>query len=146
MVTPAGTFPFQEWFVGRGHRDEVDAVVYEGAGEARAAPGVVDAIAEADAILLAPSNPYLSIGPIVAVGEIRVGDRAPTRVAASPSARSSEEPQSPARPPVCSARMAGGATPAHVADRYEGLIDALVIDESDAPADGAGRARRRRGR
>ena len=71
MVTPAGTFPFQEWFVGRGHRDEVDAVVYEGAEEARAAPGVVDAIAEADTILLAPSNPYLSIGPILAVGEVR---------------------------------------------------------------------------
>ena len=38
VETPAGTFSFQEWFVARGHRDEVDAVHYTGAGEARAAP------------------------------------------------------------------------------------------------------------
>ena len=40
LETPAGTFPFQEWFVARGHRDEVDAVRFEGEGEARPAPGV----------------------------------------------------------------------------------------------------------
>ena len=78
VVTPAGTFPFQEWFVGRGHEDEVDGVVYEGADAAEPAPGVLDALASADAILFAPSNPYLSIGPILAVRAIReaVGDAA----------------------------------------------------------------------
>ena len=44
LETPAGTFPFQTWFVARGHRDEVDAVHYAGAPEARAAPGVLDAL------------------------------------------------------------------------------------------------------
>ena len=133
VVTPAGTFPFQEWFVGRGHRDEVDAVVYEGAEEARAAPGVVDAIAEADTILVAPSNPYLSIGPIVAVGEVRsaIERRRVSCVAISPLVGGAAVTGPAAR---MLTRMAGGATPAHVADRYEGLIDALVIDESDAPA------------
>ena len=46
VETPAGTFPFQEWFVARGHRDEVDAVHYTGAAEARPAPGVIEAIDE----------------------------------------------------------------------------------------------------
>ena len=71
VLTPAGRFPFQEWFVGRQHRDEVDAVEYDGAESAHPAPGVLDALEEANAILFAPSNPYLSIGPILAVGAIR---------------------------------------------------------------------------
>ena len=71
LDTPAGTFPFQEWFVARRHGDEVDAVRFEGEEEARPAPGVLDAIAGADLILLAPSNPYVSVGPILAVRELR---------------------------------------------------------------------------
>src|SRR5207302_7406225 len=71
LDTPDGTFPFQEWFVARSHRDEVDAVRYEGAEAARPAPGVLEAIDGADMILLAPSNPYVSIGPILAVPGIR---------------------------------------------------------------------------
>ena len=71
LETPAGTFPFQTWFVARGHRDEVDAVHYAGAPEAVAAPGVLEALGDADVILIAPSNPYVSIGPILAVAEIR---------------------------------------------------------------------------
>src|SRR5207244_12832657 len=64
LDTPAGSFPFQNWFVARGHRDEVDAVRVEGAEGARPAPGVLEALAVADLILLAPSNPYVSLGPI----------------------------------------------------------------------------------
>ena len=60
-------FAFQEWFVARGHRDEVDAVRFEGEETARPAPGVLEALAGADLILLAPSNPYVSVGPILAV-------------------------------------------------------------------------------
>src|SRR6185312_2381114 len=71
VETPAGTFPFQTWFVARGHRDEVDAVHYAGASEAAPAPGVLAALGDADVILIAPSNPYVSIGPILAVAEIR---------------------------------------------------------------------------
>src|SRR3954451_21240750 len=71
LETPAGTFPFQTWFVARGHRDEVDAVHYAGAPDASPAPGVAEALADADAILIAPSNPYVSIGPILAVAGIR---------------------------------------------------------------------------
>ena len=94
----------------------------------------LDAIAEADAILLAPSNPYLSIGPILAVarGPRRRSSADACRcVAVSPLVGGAAVTGPAAR---MLTRMAGGATPAHVADRYEGLIDALVIDERDAPA------------
>src|SRR5436305_764818 len=71
VETPAGTFPFQTWFVARRHADEVDAVHYAGAPDAAPAPGVHEALEAADVVLIAPSNPYVSIGPILAVTAIR---------------------------------------------------------------------------
>src|SRR3954453_1647287 len=71
VETPAGTFPFQTWFVARGHRDDVDAVHYAGAPDAAPAPGVLEALGAADVVLIAPSNPYVSIAPILAVAGIR---------------------------------------------------------------------------
>src|SRR5206468_3979433 len=71
IATPAGEFSFQEWFVRRQHRDEVDGVRFEGAEQAAAAPGVLAALEAADLIAIAPSNPFVSIGPILAVAEIR---------------------------------------------------------------------------
>ena len=136
VVTPAGTFAFQQWFVGRGHRDEVLDVVYEGAEAARPAPGVLDALEEAAAILLAPSNPYLSIGPILAVRAIRdaMAMRRVKCVAVSPLVGGKAVTGPLDRMLL---HMAGGTTPAHVAGRYDGLVDALVIDEADVPADAA---------
>ena len=69
--TAAGEFDFQEWFVARGHGDEVDEVLYDGAATARPAVGVPEALAEADLVVIAPSNPFVSIGPILAVAEIQ---------------------------------------------------------------------------
>jgi LPPG:FO 2-phospho-L-lactate transferase len=134
VVTPAGTFPFQEWFVARGHRDEVDALVFEGAQEARPAPRVVEALEAAGAILLAPSNPYVSIGPILAVRAIReaLEHRRVRCVAVSPLV-GGKAVKGPADRML--SRMAGGTTPSHVASCYQGLIDVLVIDEVDAPAE-----------
>ena len=133
VTTPAGRYLFQEWFVGRRHEDEVDAVDYEGAGEARPAPGVLEALDAADAILLAPSNPYLSIGPILAVAEIRsaIEARKVRAVAVSPLVGGAAVTGPLGR---MLTRMAGGTTPGHVTSCYKSLIDALVIDESDAPA------------
>jgi LPPG:FO 2-phospho-L-lactate transferase len=129
--TPAGTFPFQTWFVARGHRDEVDAVRYEGAAEARPAPGTVEAIEAADLILFAPSNPYVSIGPILAVAGIEdaIRSRTAPAVAVSPliGGRAVKGPAD-----RMLARLAGGTTPAHVASCYGDLIDVLVVDEADA--------------
>jgi LPPG:FO 2-phospho-L-lactate transferase len=134
IETPAGTFPFQTWFVARGHRDEVDAVHYTGRPAARAAPGVLETIESADVIAIAPSNPYVSIAPILAVEQIRASlerRRVPC-IAVSPiiGGRAVKGPAD-----RMLARLAGGTTPAAVAGCYPGLIDGLVIDEADAPAE-----------
>jgi LPPG:FO 2-phospho-L-lactate transferase len=134
IVTPAGTFGLQEWFVERRHEDEVDGDVYVGAEDATPAPGVLDAIGEADLLVLAPSNPYVSLGPILAVPAIRdaVAARRVRCVAVSPlvGGRSVKGPLD-----RMLLRMAGGTTPAHVAQCYEGVVDVLVIDRTDAPAE-----------
>jgi LPPG:FO 2-phospho-L-lactate transferase len=131
LHTPAGTFPFQEWFVARGHRDEVDGVRFEGEGDAAAAPGVLEAVAGADLILLAPSNPYVSLAPILAVCEVRdaLAQRRVPCVAVSPliDGRAVKGPAD-----RMLRRLAGGTSPRHVAGCYAGLIDALVVDEADA--------------
>jgi LPPG:FO 2-phospho-L-lactate transferase len=134
LETPAGTFPFQTWFVARGHRDEVDAVHYAGAPEAAPAPGVLEALDAADVILIAPSNPYVSIGPILAVAEIRAAleRRSAPCVAVSPLV-GGRAVKGPADRML--SRLAGGTTPAHVASCYTGLVDALVLDVADAPAE-----------
>jgi LPPG:FO 2-phospho-L-lactate transferase len=134
LETPAGTFPFQTWFVARGHRDEVDVVHYAGAPEARPAPGVIDALDDADVIVIAPSNPYVSIGAILAVPAIReaLARRTVPSVAVSPLVAGAAV-KGPADRML--RRLAGGTTPAHLASCYPGLIDALVFDEADAPAE-----------
>ncbi|HZB22564.1 MAG TPA: 2-phospho-L-lactate transferase [Gaiellaceae bacterium] len=131
--TPAGEFEFQEWFVARGHRDEATALRYEGTESARAAPGVLDALARADLVLIAPSNPYVSIAPIFAVEDIRraLESRTAPCVAVSPLV-GGRAVRGPADRML--ATLAGGTTPAHVASCYAGLIDALVVDEADADA------------
>lgn len=141
LETPAGAFPFQEWFVGRGHRDEVDAVHFEGADAARPAPGVLEAVAGADLILLAPSNPYVSLGPILAVRELReaVARRNVPCVAVSPliDGRAVKGPAD-----RMLRRLAGGTSPRHLASCYPGLINALLVDEADAgDLDGLGDVR-----
>jgi LPPG:FO 2-phospho-L-lactate transferase len=134
VATGAGELSFQDWFVRRGHRDEVNGVRFEGAETARAAPGVTDALRDADLIVIAPSNPYVSIGPVLAVQEIREalnGRRVPC-VAVSPliGGRSVKGPAD-----RMLSRLQGGTDPIQVTQCYLDLIDALVIDEADA--DGA---------
>ena len=129
--TPAGSFPFQEWFVARGHRDEVDGVRFEGAAAAAPAPGVLEAIEAADALLIAPSNPYVSVAPILAVAAVReaLERRRVPCVAVSPliGGRAVKGPAD-----RMLARLAGGTSPRHVTSCYTGLIDAIVVDEADA--------------
>lgn len=121
---------FQEYFVDRGHADEVAAVAYHGSVDARPAPGVVEAIDRADTVVIAPSNPPLSIWPILAVDAI--GDavrRHPRTVAVSPlfSGRPRKGPAD---------RVMRGLGLSHgtrgVLEAYDGLLGALVVDRSDA--------------
>lgn len=129
--TPAGSFPFQEWFVARGHRDDVDRLRFEGEDSARPAPGVLDAIRAAELVVIAPSNPFVSIWPILAVGEIRraLEDHGSPCVAVSPivGGRALKGPAD-----RMLERLAGGTGPERVATCYQGLADVLVIDEADA--------------
>ena len=121
---------FQEYWVRRGGRDEVKAIRYAGADRARPAPGVLRAIASADAIVLCPSNPVASIGPILAVPGIR--DALSARrsdvvgvsgiVAGAPLAGRADR----LMPAAGAAVSAAGA-----AAWYEGLLAAWVVDDAD---------------
>lgn len=86
VLTDAGEVDFQTWFVRRRHRDPVRAIRYHGADDATPAPGVLEALAEADLVVIAPSNPFVSIGPILAVPGVMEALRArrETVVAVSP--------------------------------------------------------------
>jgi LPPG:FO 2-phospho-L-lactate transferase len=131
LDTPAGELPFQEWFVARGHRDEVDGVRFEGAEAAGPAPGVLDALQAADLVAIAPSNPFVSIGPILAVAAIReaLEQRTAPVVAVSPLI-GGHAVRGPAGRML--SRLRGGRGPQQVTDCYKGLLDALVVDEADA--------------
>ena len=131
IETPGGDFPFQEWFVARRHRDDVDRVRFEGEDSARPAPGVVEAIERAELIVFCPSNPFISIWPILAVDEIKAAlerRRVPS-VAVSPlvGGRAIKGPAD-----RMLERLAGGTEPVRVAACYPDAIDVLVFDESDA--------------
>ena len=131
IATAAGEFAFQEWFVARGHRDDAERLRFEGAESAAPAPGVLEAIDAADLLLFAPSNPYVSIEPILAVAAVRnaVARRRVPCVAVSPliGGRAVKGPAD-----RMLRGLAGGTSPRHVAGCYAGLIDALVVDEADA--------------
>jgi LPPG:FO 2-phospho-L-lactate transferase len=131
LDTPNGSFDFQHWFVARGHRDPVDGVRYEGAADARPAPGVLEALHEAELILIAPSNPFVSIEPILAVERIRaaLARRRVPCVAVSPliGGRAVKGPAA-----EMLNRLEEGTSAVHVTQCYLPLIDALVFDEVDA--------------
>ena len=127
VETPAGEFAFQDWFVRRGHRDEAQGVRFEGAERARPAPGVLEALERADVTVIAPSNPFVSIAPILAVPGIREAIRGAVAVSPLIGGRAVKGPAD-----AMFTSLAGGTEPVHVARCYEGLIAALVFDEADA--------------
>jgi LPPG:FO 2-phospho-L-lactate transferase len=106
-------------------------VRFEGADAASPAPGVLEAIGAAELLLIAPSNPYVSIEPILAVSAIRAAfaQRRVPCVAVSPliGGRAVKGPAD-----RMLAHIAGGTSPRHVVGCYAGLIDAIVVDEADA--------------
>lgn len=131
VETPAGTLAFQEYFVRRRTADTVMGVTFDGAETAQPAPGVIEAIERASAILIAPSNPFVSIGPILAVRAVNdalIGTSAPV-VAVSPIV-GGEALKGPAAAMFRS--LGGEASAVAVARHYAGLIDTLIIDGVDA--------------
>lgn len=129
--TPDGLIHFENYLVERRARDAVLGVKFRGAENARPAPGVVEAIRDADAILIAPSNPIVSVGTILAVPGIRAAllqTSAPV-VAVSPIVGGAPI-KGPAAPLMRSQGFEVSAL--GVARCYRGLADALVIDTVDA--------------
>jgi len=133
LATDVGDLPFQRYFVERRCAPAVSAIRFEGSAAARPAPGVIEAIRDSEtrAILIAPSNPYLSVDPILAVPGIRdalAGAAAPV-VAVSPIVGGQAVKGPTAK---LMAELGVAATPATIAAHYAGLLDGLLVDERDA--------------
>lgn len=131
--TPVGELSFEEYFVQRWYQDPVKSVRFAGASDAEPAPGVIDAILNADAVLIAPSNPVTSIGPILAVPGIR---DALTRARGKIAAISPIVGNAPVAGPAGILMEAHGlpCSIAGVAKAYEDFLDILVCDNRDARA------------
>ena len=130
-VRGAGSLPFQEYLVKRRGRGRVRRVRFAGIGAARPAPGVLAALRRADAIILPPSNPIVSINPILALPGVRDALRgARARVAAvSPLVRGL-----PIKGPLHHMLRGLGheVSAVGVARLYRDFVDLFVLDESDA--------------
>jgi LPPG:FO 2-phospho-L-lactate transferase len=131
IETPDGSLDFQEYFVRRGQSDEVLGASFEGIEGARPSEAVLEALSRAELVVFCPSNPIVSIGPILAVPGMREA------LAASPA------------PKVAVSPIVGGRALKGPADRmldslghevsavgvariYESLVDAMVVDDVDA--------------
>jgi LPPG:FO 2-phospho-L-lactate transferase len=130
-VEGEGEIGFQDYFVGRQHSVAVTSVRFEGARDAQAAPGVLEAIDDADVVVIAPSNPIVSIGPLLAVPAVRdavIGRRA-RNVAVSPIVAGAA-----LKGPADRMMRELGHEPSvvGVAELYADLAAVLVIDEADA--------------
>jgi LPPG:FO 2-phospho-L-lactate transferase len=130
ILTPAGTRALQEYLILDGGQPQVLGVQLEGIEAAEPTPEVLEALGEADVIVVGPSNPVISIGPILAVAGVREA------ISASPA------PVVAVSPYVAGAVVKGPTdrfmealgrptTAAGVASLYAGLIDAIVVDEDD---------------
>jgi LPPG:FO 2-phospho-L-lactate transferase len=129
--TPSGELSFEEYFVQRWYQDPVNSVRFAGASDAEPAPGVIEAILTADAVLLAPSNPITSIGPILAVPGIR---EALTGARGKVAAISPIIGSAPVAGPAGILMNAQGlpCSISGVAKAYEDFLDILICDTRDA--------------
>jgi LPPG:FO 2-phospho-L-lactate transferase len=134
VLTPEGWLDFQEYFVHRQCQPVVLAFEFAGADAARAQPQVLAALKRKDlrAVILCPSNPFVSIEPILAVPGIRTAlkeRRAPV-IAVTPII-GGKAIKGPAAKMM--SELGLEVSGAAVARRYAGLIDGFIVDESDAP-------------
>jgi LPPG:FO 2-phospho-L-lactate transferase len=130
LETPGGELEFQEYFVRRGQRDEVLGIELRGIEDARPTEVILETLAAADLVVLCPSNPVVSIGPILAVPGMRQAleaSRAP-RVGVSPIV-GGRALKGPADRMLAS--LGHEASAAGVAKMYEGLLDGMVVDTVD---------------
>jgi LPPG:FO 2-phospho-L-lactate transferase len=131
ILGPEGEIAFQDYMVRLRTGVDVKGVRFEGVAEARPAPGVVEALGDARAVVLAPSNPFVSIGPILAVPGIReaLEATAAVRVAISPII-AGQVVKGPAAQMLAS--LGHEVSALGVARLYAGIVDVMVIDTEDA--------------
>jgi len=132
--TPVGELSFEEYFVQRWYQDPVESIRFAGSADAEPAPGVIDAILGADIVLVAPSNPVTSIGPILAVPGIKDAlQKTTARVAAVSPIIAGEAVAGPAG--ILMASQGLEVSVAGVAHAYHDFLDMLVIDLRDAESE-----------
>lgn len=124
-----GTLPFQEWFVRRRAAPAVRRVLFE--GTRTPAPGVLEAVAAADLVVIGPSNPYVSIDPILALDGVRAAVEARRVAALSPivGGRAVKGPLAEMIRALTGEEPSAGAIVRH----YRGLLDAIMVEEGDEP-------------
>jgi LPPG:FO 2-phospho-L-lactate transferase len=133
-TTNGSRLTFREYFVDRGHRDHVSKLEFAGAQDAAPSPRVLEAIDEADLLVIGPSNPPLSIWPILAIEAIEQAVRNhPNVIAISPliDGRTLKGPAD-----VVMADLGLGSGSSAVLASYHGLIDTLVVDVTDNADEG----------
>jgi LPPG:FO 2-phospho-L-lactate transferase len=131
--TPVGDLSFEEYFVQRWYQDPVNSVRFAGAADAEPAPGVVEAILSASAVILAPSNPVTSIGPILAVPKIlKALKETPAPVVAVSPLVGGKAVSGPAG--VLMAAQGLPVSLAGLAQAYGEFLDVLVADTTDTKA------------
>jgi len=134
VATDAGELAFQDYFVARRCAPVVSSIRFEGAVQARPAPGVLEAILDPEtaAILIAPSNPYLSVDPILAVPGIAAALASATApvIAVSPIV-GGDSVKGPTAKLMRELNIA--ITPRSIATHYANILDGLVVDGRDPP-------------
>jgi len=133
-TTMEGTLPFQRWFVQRRTEPQVTRVWF--AGTPRPAPGVLEALAAADLVVIGPSNPYVSIDPILSIPGVREAVARQAVVAVSPivGGRAIKGPLAEMIPGLAGEPPSAAA----IARHYRGLLAGLVVEHGDEEAARAG--------
>ena len=133
ISTPEGDLPMQNYFVQRRSEPRVLGIAYNGSGEASPAPALAEALVDCELVVFCPSNPFLSVGPILAVPGIREGlrdlARPRLRVAVSPIV-GGDSVKGPAGKIM--AELGKEVSCVGVAREYRDVCDVLLIDEQDA--------------
>ncbi len=129
VETEDGDLPFQEYFVKHSHEPQVRGFRFEGVEDAEPAPGFLQAIEDSDAVILCPSNPWVSIDPILALNGVRKALEGKVTVSVSPIIGGQA-----VRGPAAKMFTAMGIEPSAraVAEHYGKILSGILIDDVDA--------------
>lgn len=129
--TDDGTWlSFQDYFVIRRHADRIAEIEFAGAADARAGEGVLEALSGADVVVIAPSNPVLSVWPILAIEDVRAAVAAAPRVVAISPLFGGKALKGPTTAVMADVGLPRGSL--GIAKAYEGLLTGFVVDHADA--------------